>query len=115
MAEQGSLTHLRNHSCYDREQRGNTETSRLRRGGFHRWTSQTKSSPLPWPPPPLASWVPSGLQATISTMLPCPCNEARSRPSEAFHRQTLPSSLQLASCVPSGLHSTLRMMVGGYG
>src|SRR5260370_27664757 len=77
------------------------------------YASQTTISPLPWPPPPLASRVPSGLQVTLSTMLPWLCSEARNPPSEASHRQTLPSSLQLARCVPSGLHSILRMMVGG--
>src|SRR6266567_2573253 len=75
--------------------------------------SQTMSSPLPLLPPPLASLEPSGLHTTLSTMPPCPCSEARSCPVEASHRQTLPSSLQLMRCVPSGLHSILRMMVGG--
>src|SRR6516162_5006635 len=59
--------------------------------------SQTKSSPLPRPPPPLARRVPSGLQATLSIILMYPCSEARSRPSEASHKQILPSLLQLAS------------------
>src|SRR5260370_17482475 len=75
-------------------------------------TSQTKSSSLSLPPPPLASHVPSGLQATLMTMPRCPCSEARSRPWEASHRKTLPSSPQLARCVPSGLHSTRRILVG---
>src|SRR6266699_4356104 len=75
--------------------------------------SQTMISPLPWPPPTLASRVPSGLQATLSTMPLCPWSETRRWPSEASHRQTLPSSLQLTNCVPSRLHSILRMMVGG--
>src|SRR5712692_5002175 len=75
-------------------------------------TSQTMSSPLPLLPPPLASRVPSGLQATLMTMPRCPCSEARSRPSEASHRHTLPSSPLLASWVPSGLHATRRILVG---
>src|SRR5260221_13138845 len=75
-------------------------------------TSQTKSSSLSLPPPPLASHVPSGLQATLMTMPRCPCSEARSRPWDASHRKTLPSSQQLARHVPSGLHSTRRTLVG---
>src|SRR2546427_12113727 len=55
--------------------------------------SQTTISPLPWHPPPLASRVPSGLQATLSSMPPCPCIESRHCPSAASHTHTLPSSL----------------------
>src|SRR5258708_11670039 len=75
-------------------------------------TSQMKSSSLSLLPPPLARHVPSGLQATLMTMPRCPCSEARSRPWEASHRKTLPSSQQLARHVPSGLHSTRRTLVG---
>src|SRR2546423_7802881 len=73
--------------------------------------SQTKSSPLPRLPPPLARRVPSGLHATLMTMPRCPCSEALSMPSEACHRHALPSSPPLASCVPSGLHATRRILV----
>src|SRR5438270_4149732 len=74
--------------------------------------SQTTSSPTPLLPPPLASRVPSGLQATLMTMPSCPWNCCSSVPSRAFHRHTLPSSLQLASNFPSGLHATRRILVG---
>src|SRR5712692_4529065 len=73
--------------------------------------SQTTSSPLPLPPPPLANRVPSGLQATFMTLPRCPCSEALTVPSEASHRKTLPSSPQLARRVPSGLHATRRILV----
>src|SRR5713101_3601691 len=46
-------------------------------------TSQTKSSPPPLLPPPLASRVPSGLQATLRTMPRCPWNCCSSVPSGA--------------------------------
>src|SRR5437763_4793844 len=74
--------------------------------------SQTTSSPLPLPPPPLASHVPSGLQATLMTMPRCPWNCCSSVPSEAFHKHTLPSSPPLARYLPSGLHATRRILVG---
>src|SRR5260370_24657768 len=75
-------------------------------------TSQTKSSPPPLLPPPLASRVPSGLQATLRTMPRCPWNCCSSVPSRAFHRHTLPSSPQLATRLPSVLHATRRILVG---
>src|SRR5260221_12973756 len=74
--------------------------------------SQTTNSPPPLLPPPPASRVPSGLQAILMTVLRCPWNCWSSVPSEAFHRHTLPSSLPLASRVPSGLHATRRILVG---
>src|SRR5258708_21740354 len=52
---------------------------------------QTKSSPLPRPPPPLARRVPSGLQATLITIPRCPCRRACCVPLEASHRMTLRS------------------------
>src|SRR5438067_7410543 len=76
--------------------------------------SHTNSSPLPpcpWPLPPLANRVPSGLHATLATRPLCPCSRCSSVPSEASHRHTLPSSPPLASRVPSGLHATRRILV----
>src|SRR5258708_26269976 len=73
---------------------------------------QRTNSQLPLLPPPLASRVPSGLQATLRTIPRCPWNCCSSVPSEAFHKHTLPSSPQLASRVPSGLHATRRILVG---
>src|SRR5213080_925791 len=76
-------------------------------------TSQTKISPLSLPPPPLASRVPSGLQATLMTMPRCPRSFSSSVPSEASHRHTLPSSPPLARHMPSGLQATRRIQAGG--
>src|SRR5256885_11546642 len=67
--------------------------------------SQTTISPLPCPPPPLASRVPSGLQATLSTMPLCPCSETRQCPSDASHRHLLRSSLHLTNCRQSQLNA----------
>src|SRR6266849_9061612 len=74
--------------------------------------SQMKSSPLLLLPPPLASRVPSGLQATLAARPRCFCSFASSVPLEVCHRHTLPSSPQLARRVPSGLHATLRILAG---
>ena len=73
---------------------------------------QMTSSPLPLPPPPLTSHVPSGLHATLMTMPRCPWNCCSNVPSEAFHKHTLPSSPPLARYLPSGLHATRRILVG---
>src|SRR5439155_20940931 len=63
-------------------------------------TSQTKISPLPpLPLPPLASCVPSGLQATLMTPTRSPCKLRTLLPSVASHSHTLPSSLPLANLV----------------
>src|SRR5260370_4389880 len=74
-------------------------------------TSQRKRSPLPLPPPPLASRVPSGLQPTLATLPRCPCDFVSIVPLEASQRHTLLSSTQLARRVPSGLQATLRVPV----
>src|SRR5216683_2029195 len=63
--------------------------------------SQMKSSPLLLLPPPLASRMPSGLQATLAARPRCFCSFASSVPSEVRHRHTLPSSPQLARRVPT--------------
>src|SRR6266700_764448 len=63
--------------------------------------SQTKiSPPPPLRLPPLASRVPSGLQATLMTTPRCPRKRCSSLPSEASHRHTLPSSPPLANWEP---------------
>src|SRR2546427_1142621 len=54
--------------------------------------SQTKSSPVSRPPPPLTRCVPSGLQATHITMpLLYPCRRDRRVPAPAAPTMTLPS------------------------
>src|SRR5258708_6050858 len=118
-ARRGSQTWA---ACYGLSTAASSMAPRARNVAFCVWltpcrrsplhTSQMKSSALPPLPPPLASHDPSGLQATLMTIPPCPCSEARSRPWQASHRKTLPSSQQLASHVPSGLHSTRRTLVG---
>src|SRR5690349_13374921 len=73
--------------------------------------SHTNNSPPPLPPPPLAKCFPSGLQATHNTPLWCCCHRLRSAPSEALHRQMLPSYPPLTRRLPSGLQATLRILV----
>src|SRR6266852_2580214 len=50
--------------------------------------SQTKSSPLPRPPPPLARRVPSGLQATRRIVVGCPRPTHRRVPALTSHTCT---------------------------
>src|SRR5258708_16019913 len=62
--------------------------------------SQTKSSPLPRPPPPLARRVLSGLHATHITMPRCPCRRARCVPVAAPHKVPRPHQPPLATPIP---------------
>src|SRR5260370_29734938 len=68
--------------------------------------SQMKSSPLPPLPPPLASRVPSGLQATLTARPRCFCSFASSVPSAVSHIHPLPSSPHLPRPLPSPPRTT---------
>src|SRR5690242_16129303 len=67
--------------------------------------SHTNNSSPPLPPLPLAKRFPSGLQATQTTPLWWCCHRASSAPSDALHRQMLPSSPPLTRRLPSGLQA----------
>ena len=56
---------------------------------------------------PLASVLPSGLNATLLTALVCPVSVCLCSPVTASHRRIVLSSLPLASVRPSGLNDTL--------
>src|SRR5204863_10135749 len=72
--------------------------------------SHKNNSPPSLPPPPLTNCVPSGLQSTLITLPLCPCSFPIIVPSEASHRQMLPSSPQPAKRVPSGLQARRRIL-----
>ena len=61
---------------------------------------------MSWVPDPDASGLPSGLQATTSTMSVCPLISGPGLPSATFHRRIVLSRLLVASVLLSGLKAT---------